>query len=298
MPTPSKTLYAIGLMLLSMACFAAMGIAVRLLSLEMHSAFMVFLRNAVGLLIVVAWAGCLQRGLPRFPTLRLKAHFWRSAIGIISMELMFYCMAVMPLTLVVALSFTTPIFTTIFAILLLGEKAGMRRWSAMIIGFIGVWIILQPDRGGIDVYAGAVLLSSALIGIVGIMIKTLTRTDAPETIVFYMALFMIPLSLPPAIPYWQAVTPPQWWLVFLVAFFSTAAHLFLARAFMHADMVVLMPFDFTRLIFISVLAYFFFGEIMDGYTLAGGGLIVMSTVYIAHREAQKRREPEKNRLKT
>lgn len=288
MVSSSKTLQAMGLMLLSMAGFAAMSIVIRLLSAEMHSALMVTLRNAVSLLLIIAWAAWLQRGLPRFPTARLNAHFWRASVGIVSMELWFYCLTVMPLTLATALSFTTPIFSTIFAIVFLGEKAGLHRWSAVIFGFIGVLIVLHPGAESINPLAALVLMSSAIMAVAGVLIKTLSRTEPPETMVFYMALFMLPWSLFPAFFHLQPVTPYQLWLVFLIALFSTIAHLLLVQAFRRADMVVLMPFDFTRLLFVAVLAYVLFGETMDESTAMGALAIVASTVYIAHREARKK----------
>lgn len=277
-----------GFMLLSMAGFAAMAIVIRLLSAEMPPALMVALRNAVSLLIIIAWAGFLQRGIPRFPTSRLKGHFWRASVGIVSMELWFYCLTVMPLTLATALSFTTPIFSTIFAILFLGEKAGLHRWSAVLFGFIGVLVVLHPGAEGINPKATLVLMSSAIMAVAGVLIKTLSRTEKPETMVFYMALFMLPWSVAPALFYLQPVTLYQLWLVFLIALFSTVAHLLLVRAFVRADMVALMPFDFTRLLFVALFAYILFGETMDEHTLMGALVIVASTVYIAHREAKKK----------
>lgn len=290
MPALSRTLQAIGLMVLSMLAFACMSTVVRLLGNDMPSPLMVFLRNVVSLAIVLAWSGLLQKGVPTFPTTRLKSHFWRASIGVLSMELWFYSLTIMPLTLATALSFTAPIFSTIFAIFFLGEKAGIRRWSAMIIGFIGVIVILRPDAHGVDSKALFVLLSSSMMAVAGVLVKSLTRTEAPETIVFYMALFMVLWSFLPAIPFWQEVTLYQWWLVFLIALFSTVAHLMLSRAFIRTDMVVLMPFDFTRLIFVAALAYPMFGETMDSHTLAGAFIIVASTVYIAHRESKKQKE--------
>lgn len=290
MLAPSRTLQAIGLMILSMLAFACMSTIVRLLGSDMPSPLMVFLRNVVSLAIVLAWSGLLQKGVPAFPTTRLKSHFWRASIGVLSMELWFYSLTIMPLTLATALSFTAPIFSTIFAIFFLGEKAGIRRWSAMIIGFIGVMVILRPDTHGVDSKALFVLLSSSMMAVAGVLVKSLTRTETPETIVFYMALFMVLWSFFPAIPFWQEVTLYQWWLVFLIALFSTVAHLMLSRAFIRADLVVLMPFDFTRLIFVAALAYPMFGETMDSHTLAGALIIVASTVYIAHRESRKRKE--------
>lgn len=278
-------------MLLAMAGFAAMAIVIRLLAPEMHSTLAVALRNAVGLILIVAWVGFLERGVPKFPTARLSGHFWRATVGIVSMELWFYCLTVMPLTLATALSFTTPIFSTIFAIIFLREKAGWHRWSAVILGFIGVLIILHPGAGDVSPRAMLVLMSSAIMAVAGVLIKTLSRTEKPETMVFYMALFMLPWSVIPALFHLQPVTPYQLWLVFLIALFSTVSHLLLVRAFVRADMVALMPLDFTRLLFVALFAYVLFGETMDEYTLAGALVIVASTVYIAHREAKKKMPP-------
>lgn len=281
----SKTMQAVILMLLCMASFAIMSGFIRLLSAGMHPAQMVFLRNLLGFCVVVAWSTTLQRGIPKFPTARLNQHFWRATVGVTSMEMWFYALSMMPLTLATALSFTTPIFSTIFAIVFLGEKAGIRRWSAIATGFAGMVVILRPDVGGINGSAVFVLTSSALMAIVGVLIKSLTRTEPPETIVFYMAAFMIPWSAIPAWFHWQSVSLYQFELVLVIAVLSTAAHLMMARAFMRCDLVVLMPLDFTRLIFISIFAYLVFGETMTASTVCGSLIIVASAVYIAHREA-------------
>lgn len=278
-------------MLLSMACFSAMNTVIRLLSESMHSTQMVLLRNLCSLLLVLAWEIARRRRLPQFKTARLGGHFWRATIGVAAMELWFHAITLMPLTLATAISFITPIFATIIAILFLGEKAGVRRWSAIAAGFIGMLIILRPGTGDVGPNALFVLASSSMMAIASILVKTLTRTEPPETIVFYMALFMIPWSALPALGHWQAVSSHQLWLVFLVALFSTGAHLLLARAYLRADMVALMPFDFTRLIFTAALAYAFFGESLDTPTILGSLIIVTSTVYIAHREARHHQKP-------
>ena len=289
MTVHSRPLQAIGIMLVSMACFSAMNTTIRLLTPYMHSTQMVFLRNICSLLLVLAWQYVRHRRLPVFRTQRLIGHFWRASIGICAMELWFHAITLLPLTLATALSFTTPIFSTIIAILFLGEKAGIRRWSAIVVGFIGMLIILRPGISGVNSDALFVIGSSLMMGIAGVLVKSLTRTEAPETIVFYMALFMIPWSSIPAFFTWQAVSLYALWLVFLVALFSTTAHLLMARAYMRADMVMLMPFDFSRLIFTAIIAYVLFDETMDMPTICGSLVIIASSVYIAHREARSKK---------
>jgi drug/metabolite transporter (DMT)-like permease len=284
----SKTMQALVLMLISMAFFASMSAIIRLLSFTMPPTEIVFLRNVISLVIVVMWAAFLQRRMPRFPTQRLKAHFWRASVGVISMELWFYALSMMPITLATALSFTTPIFSTIFAIIFLHEKAGIRRWTAIAIGFLGMVVIVRPDLGGLNPSALFVLMASAMMAVAGVLVKTLTRTESPETIIFYMAFFMIPWAAGPALLHWESFTHYQLWLVFWIALLSTAAHLALVRAFMRVDMVALMPLDFTRLIFAALFGYLLFGETLDTSTICGSLIIVASTVYIARREAIKK----------
>src|SRR6185295_13296481 len=104
-------------------------------------------------------------------------HFWRAGLGFLSMEIWFYSLSILPLNVATALSFTTPVFGTLFAIWLLKEKAGWRRWSAIAVSFIGVLIILRPESAEFNPSAGIVLVSSALLAMVGVVIKHLTSTE-------------------------------------------------------------------------------------------------------------------------
>lgn len=286
-PGPRSTAWqAIGLMLLSMACFAAMNTAIRYMAGSMPSPQLVMLRNIASLLLIVLWQGLLTRRLPYFTTRRLTGHFWRATAGICAMEAWFYSLTVLPLTLATALSFTTPIFSTVIAILWLGERAGVHRWSAIVTGFIGMLVILQPGAAPMSPDALFVLFSSVMMGISGTLVKSLTRTESPETIVFFMAFFMVLWSILPVIGRWQPVTLHQLAIVLLIGLLSTTAHLLMARAFHRADLVTLMPFDFTRLIFTAIFAFLLFGETLSSAAWLGALIIVGSTVYIAHREAR------------
>ena len=282
-------LFAIGLMLAAMFAFASMTAVVRLLSESMHSSQIVLLRNLFSLALILGWSALLMRGCPHFATTRLKSHVWRAMVGFCSMQLWFYCLGIMPLTLATALSFTTPIFATLLAMVFLGEKAGIRRLSAIALSFVGVLIILRPDGSALASSSLLVLLSSALIAWSSLLVKSLTATDSSETIIFYMTAFMLVFSLPAGVLAWQPPTAMQLWLAFLVGFFSIVAHLLTTRALALADMVTLMPFDYTRLLFASVYAYWLFGETMGLHTLIGALIIAASSVYIAHREARLKR---------
>jgi len=280
------------MMLAAMMCLSAMNIALRLMAGGLHSTQIVVLRHICSIVIVLVWAAWLARGVPSFYSKRMSGHFWRATFGICAMEIWFYSVTIMPVNLVTALSFTTPVFSTILAIVFLGERAGIRRWSAIFMGFVGMLIILRPDISGISNAGWIVIAASLLMAASGIMVKTLTSSEAPETIVFYMALFMLLWSIPFAIPFWQPFTAAQLGMAILVSLFSTSAHLLMARAFVRTEMVVLMPFDFTRLIFTAILAYIFLGETIDAHTIFGAIVIASSTIYIANREAAAKKKRE------
>jgi drug/metabolite transporter (DMT)-like permease len=289
----NKTSQAMLLMLASMMCFALMNIIISWMATRLHSGQMVMVRNGISLLMVFTIVSLQQKRFPRFATKRMSGHFGRAAAGLIAMQLWFHSVTIMPVTLVTALSFTTPIFSTIIAIFWLKEHAGIRRWCAMLVSFAGVILILRPDIAGIDAKALFVLGASAAMAVAGVFVKNLSSTEAPETIVFYMALFMTPLSVPLGIYYWTPLMTSEWAGLLLIAVLSTTAQLMMARAYKRADMVVLLPLDFTRLIFTSFFAYLCFGEVLDSRAWLGAGVIVASTLYISHRETMLNRKAAK-----
>lgn len=286
----SKKQQAIIFMLGAMFCLSAMNVALKMVAGELHFTQLIVLRHICSVGILLLWSTWLTRGIPHFASKRIFGHFWRATVGICAMEIWFYSIAIMPITIATALSFITPVFSTILAMIFLGEKAGIHRWSAIISGFIGMLIILRPDINGISSSGWIVIAASVIMAGSGVMVKSLTSSESPETIVFYMSIFMLLWSIPLAIPFWQDFSLSQFGFAFIVALCSTIAHLLMARAFALAELVVLMPFDFTRLIFTAMMAYIYFGETIDTYTLIGSVIIVASSVYIANREAKKNKE--------
>ncbi|HJS33128.1 MAG TPA: DMT family transporter, partial [Alphaproteobacteria bacterium] len=190
-----------------------------------------------------------------------------------------------------ALSFTAPLFATICAVVVLGETVRLRRWTATIVGFAGAMIVLRPGFQAIGLPELLVLASAATAGLSAITVKQLTRSEPPNAIVTYMTLYIMPPSLVFALFVW--VTPP-WatipWLVVL-GLFATLGHQAMTRAFVATDTSLVMSFDFARLPFVAIIAWFAFGETPDIWTWVGAAVIVAATVYIAHRESRLARAP-------
>ncbi len=278
----------IGFMVASMFWFSAMNIFIRHLSFEMDTMQLVFLRNVMSMLILLPWVA--YQGFATLKTTRIKGHFWRATLGVIGMQSWFYSISIMPLNDATALSFTAPIIAAILAIIFLKEKAGIHRWAAIILGFIGAIIIIEPSGEGLGWQALIVLFATTFWASAGILVKSLSQTEPSTRIVFYMAVFMALWAAPPMLYVWEDPTWLQLGGVFMIALTSTFAHVCLVKAYARADVVLLMPFDFSRLIFTAILAYFAFGEVSGINTWVGAGIIIGSAVYIAHREAIKKRD--------
>lgn len=274
-------------MVASCALFAAMSALIHYLATRVSSIEIVFFRNLFGLAVLLPFV--LRKGLGPLRTQKFRLYFARSVIGLASMFAWFAALGMMPIAEAVALNFTVPLFAIVCAVLLLGEKVGLHRWSATAVGFGGVLIVLRP--GLIEFSPGAALAIGAAVGFAVSMtlIKMLSRSETPSTIVFYQGLIMTPLALVPAFLVWRTPSLAELGMLSGLGAIATLAHLALARAFSLAEASAIVPLDFTRLPFVAAFGYFLFGEPADVWTWVGAAVIVASTIYIARRDALKGR---------
>jgi len=286
-PAPALTvatpLRAALLMLGSTLAFGLMAIAIRYATRYVPTQEVAFFRNAFGLLALLPML--IRPGSAPLKTQQLPRYFLRSAIGLASMLCAFWAIGHLPISQAISLSYSTPLFVTIAAVLWLGETVRMRRWAAVIIGFIGVLIIVRPGSTsftpGTLVAVGAAVLSS----LVAIQIKQLTRVDSADTVVFYTYVFWVPLSLVPALFVWVWPTGLAWvWLV-ATGVLGTLGQLLWTRALRLGEVSALTPISFMQLPLVSLLGWLLFNETLDRWTVIGAGIILGANAYIAHREA-------------
>jgi drug/metabolite transporter (DMT)-like permease len=264
--------------------FSLMTALIRPASAELHPFQVVFLRNLIGLLLMAPFI--LRSGFQVLRTKRLGLHMLRAAGFFGAMLCWFSAIPHVALVDAIALNFTAPIFITVLAALVLGEKVRLRRWAAIAVGFAGALVVLRPGFQEVTIWSLLVLGDAIIWSVTAILIRILTRTDSPTTIVAHMFLWVTPLSLIPALFVWQ--TPSLGaigWLIGLAAV-STAGHVATTRALALAEASSLMPYDYTRLVFAGVIGFFVFHEVPDTMTLVGAAFIIASTLYIAHREAR------------
>lgn len=265
--------------------FAGLSAVIRHLGAErlLHPFEIAFFRNLFGLAFMLPWLA--RHGLAGLHTGRLAMYGWRAVLGLASMLCWFSALAMIPFAEAIALSFTTPLFATIGAALILGERVRARRWSATLAGFIGVLVILRPSETALGLGELLAIASMALSAGVTLIVKNLTRTEPGDAIVTYMVLLMTPLSLAPALFVWQWPAAGVWpWLVAMGAL-GSFGHMCFIRSFALADASAVAPYDYSRLVFASAIGYLAFAEAPDLWTWVGAAIIAAAAIYIARREA-------------
>jgi drug/metabolite transporter (DMT)-like permease len=212
----------------------------------------------------------------------------RGVLNAIAMLSFFTAVTMTPLSTVAALGFTAPLFAALLAIPLLGERPGWRRWVGLLVGFIGALIIVRPGVADVSFGALLVLMSSCAWAGALIVIKILARTDTSLAITVYAGLFLTPITGIAASFFWTTPAGGTWLLLIGIGLFGSLTQWAIAQAFHEADATLVLPFDFTKLLWASAIGYLFFGEVPDPLTLVGGGIILGSVTYVAYRERQRR----------
>jgi drug/metabolite transporter (DMT)-like permease len=280
---PNHVLIAAGLTVFAALCFAGLSAQVKFLSSDLHGFVITFWRNFWGLFFMLPWL--FRQGLGELSWPRIRMFTLRSALSLASMLCGFTSLHYLTLANATALSFTAPLFATVLAALVLGEMVRRRRWSATIVGFIGVLIVLRPGVSGFGIGEILALAGAFLTALVIIVVKQMSRTEPSNAIVAYMVLLLTPMSLVTALPFWSWPAPGDWVFIVGMGLAGTLGHVCWTRAISMADASVVVPFDYVRLIFTIAIGMIAFAEQPDVYTLVGSGIIVLAGIYIARREA-------------
>lgn len=277
-----SVLNGIGLMIIATVLFSVMHASIKHMSSNMHPFEIAFFRNLFGLLVIAPWF--IKYGLEPLKTKKIKLHLARSFFNVIAMLSFFYALSIAPLADVASLAFTAPLFASILAVFFLKEIIGIKRIIAIILGFIGAIIVIDPVYSSINNGHILTLLSASVWSVSLIIIKILGRTESSVTITSYMVIIMIPLSGFAAYFYWETPTIHDLIFLAIIGISGTAAQMLLAQALRQGDTSIIMPFDFLKLIWAVGIGYLFFFEVPSLNTWLGSIIIFLSTIYIANRE--------------
>lgn len=218
-------------------------------------------------------------------TRRIGAHVWRAGIGLLSMYVSFRAVALLPLAEATTIGFAAPLFAIALSALVLHEKVGPRRWTAVIVGFAGVMIVADPGHETLPA-AGLAFAVAGAIGVaaVTIAIRRISRTEAPETIVFWFSALSLPV-LGAFLP--GAATPhdtSEWAILIALGLTGGAAQLFMTGSLSFARISVVAPFDYVQLVWAVLLGWVIWNSVPTAQTWFGAAVIAGCGVYSAYRE--------------
>jgi drug/metabolite transporter (DMT)-like permease len=296
---------AILLKIISTLLFAVMSALVRWLGDVVPLGQVVFFRSAFAILPVVIIYALRGELWAAVRTGRPFGHVGRGVVGAGGMFFNFAALARLPIADATAISFSSPLITVAFAGLLLGERVRIYRWSAVILGLVGVIVMLAPHLSAGQLSAmtstGALGAIYALIGAIcgaGAVIQTRRLTDSETTsaIVLYFSLICAAAGLA-TLPFgWHWPTPSEFLALIMIGVLGGVSHLLLTESYRHAPASLVAPFDYTAMLWALMLGYFMFDEVPEIMVFVGAAIVIAAGLFVIWRERQlgvrRRREAE------
>jgi drug/metabolite transporter (DMT)-like permease len=282
------TLGAIGLAVQATVFFSMGDATAKVLTGTLPAIEVAWLRYIV-FCLVVAPTAFIARGPKAMHTPCLRLQIIRALAGAGSTVLFFLGLRYLPVAEATAILFISPIFITALSIPLLGEKVGIRRWAAAVVGFSGVMLVIQPSGSTFQV-AALLPICAALGGAITAITTRQLSSEGPETTLAWTAVIGL-AALTLFVPFnWRTPTTDEIGLAVLMGIFSTVGHWLTILAYRKAAASTIAPFTYTQLLFAGLLGFAVFGTVPGATTLVGGLVIAASGLYTAHREHVRARE--------
>ncbi|GAA0282033.1 DMT family transporter [Alteraurantiacibacter aestuarii] len=280
-----RPLLALLIRLLGIAGFAAMGALIKLSSSHgIHLAEIIFWRQFITLPILLGWA-MMTGGIGLLATTRPKAHAVRGVYGMIGMVLNFGAVILLPLAEATTINFSAPIWAVILSIILLKERVGIWRWSAVISGFAGILIIAQPGGGHIPLEGALVAMGGAfMIALISIQIRDLSKTDKPMVIVFWFAVSSVVCFLPVMPFVMTSHNSTEWLLLLGVGLTGTWGQLLITMALRYGKVSSVIVMDYSSIVWATLLGWLIFDTLPPTSTWLGAPLVVIAGLIITWRE--------------
>lgn len=291
-PADHRPVLGILLKLASVALFAGMTVSVKFLGPEIPAGQTIFVRGLVSMLVLAALARHAG-ALHLLKTRDWQSHARRSLAGTASMFCLFNALTMIPLADVTAISFTTPMFITVLAMLFLGERIHRFRWTALVMGFVGVIIMIGPhlsiesgaSPGALTALGAAISSATAMI-----FLRRMSGGEHAITITFYFSLTFTICAALTSLQGWPAPTPMQWLFIVSAALFGVFGQLLMTYSYRYAEASTIAPLDYTNMIMAVVLGYVFFGEVPTMSVWVGAPLVVGAGLIILWREYALKRQ--------
>ncbi|MCI5049363.1 MAG: DMT family transporter [Rickettsiales bacterium] len=284
----SDTVQAILLFIYVLLSAAIIIGIVRHISVSFHTFQIVLCYNAFALVCMIPWL--YRKGLKEaFNTTRWGLYSARAVLEFVSFSLSFYALTLIPLSMHTSLLFCAPIFGTIIAILVLKERPNLYAYVCIGSGFLGVLIITRPGIEGVNEGIVFALLAALGFASCGNIIKFLTRTETSNKIAFFMLLMTTAISIPFGLYHWVAPEAIDWMWLAIIGLLAYSQQLAVAESLSKVPYTTVIPLNFVQLIFIAVIAYFFFDEVIEPLTVVGAIVIIAGTLFNAYMSARESR---------
>jgi len=262
-----------------------MAVIVKFLGSRLPSIEILFFRSLIGFFFVLPLF--LRDPRQPFRTKRFGMHLLRGATGAVGNACFFWTVTHMLLADSMALQFSRPLFMIPLALIFLGEIAGWRRSVVAVVGFIGILLYARPFTAGFDPGAFIGATGALFGGLVVICIKRLQTTEPTRVIMFYYAFWNSVFALIPAVWFWVTPDLPELALLAVVGFLGISGQSMITHGLGQGDATVLVPLDYSRIIYSAVLGYLLFGELPGLWSLAGMALIVSASLYLVLTERRR-----------
>ena len=273
------------LMVASAVLFGLMAVTIRLASKQLHAFEIAFFRSFFG--FVFATPLLIRHGFAILRTDKLRFYFMRCIIGIVSMLAGFWAIVHLPLAQAISLSYSTPLFVTIGAVLFLGEVVRVRRWSAVLIGFLGVLVIAQPGADSFQIGALFALGNAILFGTVVAGVRGMSSTESTETLIMYQ-LSLLTLAYAVFLPFGFVMPTGFAALVMIGAGVGNGAAQYLwTRAIHLAPTSAVVPFQYIQLVWAMLLGFAIWGDLPTVALLIGSAIVIASGMFLFWHETRK-----------
>jgi drug/metabolite transporter (DMT)-like permease len=273
-------------MLMSAVIFVFADATIKYLARSLEPVEIVFFRNVFSLATLLPVA-LRAGGLTAFHTNYPGLQFSRALLGGLAMICIFYSLQLLPLADATAIMFSRTLWMIPCAVLFLHEAVRWRRWTATVVGFIGVLLIVRPDGGmgpGVIFALSNAVMAAAIFTIIK---KLKSKGESNLTILLWHASVTILITAVPTYLYWQTPTLFEFGLLIGLGISLTLAHTCLIQALAVGEATAISPFEYSRVVFSTLIGVFFFAEIPTVWTIAGAALVILSGFYIARREARR-----------
>lgn len=274
-----------GVLWLSAGTFflATVDVFIKTVGLKFHPIEIIFFRYATGLLILTPVF--VHMGWENLRTTKFSLHCTRMVFAFTSNFLLIISVIYLSLADATAYMFSKPLFTTLVAVILLGEVVKTHRWIATVVGFGGVLIILRPGSASMDLTAILAILSALTFAITNVLNRMLSKTEPTNRIMFYYHFFGVVLFLAPTIWVWKMPIGKEWFLLTSLGVLSTTALFCFLRAFAVGEASAVGPAENMRLVYAALFGFFLFSEIPSIWTISGATIIIASTYYISRQNS-------------